>query len=603
MPFAELHSPALGVSLLKSTLEARGIRARIEYPTLEFGRAIGTSFYDAVSGGLPRTTALLGEWIFSHALRASSDDDVARYIGTYLADCTPAFVASVLEARARVSEFLDETLDRLLAREPLLVGFSSSFQQHVASLALARRLKARAPAIPIVFGGANCETDMGRETLRSFPFVDAVVSGEADDVIADLVADVMAGRPTAKLYGLDTEPRTDLDALPYPDFSDYFEACGDDADDALRLHFETSRGCWWGEKHHCTFCGLNGGNMAFRRKSPARAVAEIEHLATTYGVRKLSAADNILDLRYLDTVIPEIARRDLGLELFYEVKANLRRDQVRALRDAGVVRLQPGIESLSSNVLRLMRKGVSGLQNVRLLKWCRAYGIHPVWNALFGFPGEPRDEYLRMAQLIPLLTHLTPPEYVGAMRLDRFSPYFEDPLAFGISGIEPYPAYGEVYDLPAEAVRNLAYYFTFDEGSGAGRDLSYAHPFVAAVAEWRAVHERSELVAIDDGACLLVCDYRPVAVGAVTVLNERERAVLLACDDIGSLVQIHERLTAARNEDAARSLDDVIETLVARRLLVAEGDAYLSLVVDLRYAGGTFIKHLTSAQAVFSAPH
>ena len=56
--------------------------------------------------------------------------------------------------------------------------------------------------------------------------------------------------------------------------------------------------------------------------------------------------------------------------MFYEVKSNLRKEDVRQLREAGVVAIQPGIESLSDEVLRIMRKGVSALQNIQLLKGC-----------------------------------------------------------------------------------------------------------------------------------------------------------------------------------------------------------------------------------------
>lgn len=38
-------------------------------------------------------------------------------------------------------------------------------------------------------------------------------------------------------------------------------------------------------------------------------------------------------------------------------------------------RIQPGIESLSTPTLKLMEKGVSLLQNVRLLSWCAEIGI------------------------------------------------------------------------------------------------------------------------------------------------------------------------------------------------------------------------------------
>jgi hypothetical protein len=53
--------------------------------------------------------------------------------------------------------------------------------------------------------------------------------------------------------------------------------------------------------------------------------------------------------------------------------------------------LPPGIESLGTPILALMRKGITGLQNARLLKWCAESGIHVFWSVIYGFPGEPAE--------------------------------------------------------------------------------------------------------------------------------------------------------------------------------------------------------------------
>ena len=53
-----------------------------------------------------------------------------------------------------------------------------------------------------------------------------------------------------------------------------------------------------------------------------------------------------------------------------------------------------------------MRKGVSGLQNIQTLKWCVEIGLRPSWNYLWGFAGESRDDFERLAAMVPLLTHL-----------------------------------------------------------------------------------------------------------------------------------------------------------------------------------------------------
>src|SRR5262249_29657454 len=158
--------------------------------------------------------------------------------------------------------------------------------------------------------------------------------------------------------------------------------------DALRatmfLSFESARGCWWGEVAHCTFCGLNGATMAFRSKSAPRVLSEVLTLARKYRVLDLHAVDNILDHAYFEDLLPALAASGLDLSVFYEVKSNLKRHQLERLRDAGVDQIQPGIESLSTPILRLMRKGVTAWQNVRLLKWCAELGIDVLWNLLYG---------------------------------------------------------------------------------------------------------------------------------------------------------------------------------------------------------------------------
>ena len=284
---------------------------------------------------------------------------------------------------------------------------------------------------------------MGAEVIRQFPFVDAVVSGEGDLVFADLVERILAGDASIEMPGVYTRggrsfvspgdryawaPMVrDMDALPVPDYDEFFEQwelAHLDERERTTIQFETSRGCWWGERHHCTFCGLNGATMTYRSKSSQRALDELVALTDRYPGHPVSVVDNILDHRYFKDFMPALAARRLDLELFYEVKANLKKAQVRLLRDAGVRVIQPGIESFSTRVLDIMRKGERGLHNIQLLKWCKELGVTPVWNLLWGFPGEPPEEYRAMADLLPLLTHLAPPIFGHAHPARSLQPEF-----------------------------------------------------------------------------------------------------------------------------------------------------------------------------------
>ncbi|MCM2255031.1 MAG: RiPP maturation radical SAM C-methyltransferase, partial [Vicinamibacteria bacterium] len=490
-------------------------------------------------------------------------------------------------------------LAEILAAGPRLVGFTSIFQQHVASLALARRLKQASPATFVVFGGANCEGPMGAETVRQFPFVDAVVSGEADLVFPELVRRVLAGLDVSDLPGVVTPVSAAaviaagrfpgapavarLDDLPAPDYADFFEQFERSryaGEWQPSLFFESSRGCWWGERQHCTFCGLNGQSMAYRSKSPERAVSELAALAEQHPGSDVQVVDNILDLRYFETVLPELARRQLKVDLFYETKANLKKEQVRALRAAGITRIQPGIESLSDAVLKLMRKGVSGLHNVQLLKWCAELGVEPHWNVLWGFAGEPPAEYARMAAWVPRLTHLRPPTGFGTVRIDRFSPNFFDAEQLGFADLAPTLAYRLVFDLPPEALANLAYYFTY--GYQQPQDVDgYTRALARELRRWQRAAPAATLFTVPLDEALVVWDQRPASRVPLRVLGPIERALLAATDAAALPEPVAATLARAGHDLAPAEVEARLGALVAMGLVLRDGRRHLALPLPL----------------------
>src|SRR5262249_46480802 len=140
------------------------------------------------------------------------------------------------------------------------------------------------------------------------------------------------------------------------------------------LPYESSRGCWWGARQHCTFCGLNGETMAFRQKSPDRMIDGVKRLLARYPSQNIAMIDNILPHSYFRTVLPRLAEDPPAARIYYEIKSNLTLNQVELLRRAGVERAQPGIEALSSSLLQRMKKGVLARQNLALLRYGRAVG-------------------------------------------------------------------------------------------------------------------------------------------------------------------------------------------------------------------------------------
>lgn len=607
MPFGQVFSPSIGLSLLKSALAEEGIPVRVRYLSIRFAELIGQHFYYGLSAeSRPSIEHLAGEWIFSRSLfgeSAKGEEYVDAILRRQAASgstrpASPALIRRILQAREKVDDFLRWCLEDVLRERPALVGFTSMFQQHVASLALARLIKEARPETFVVLGGANCEDVMGEETLRQFSLVDAAVSGEGDRSFPELVRRVLARLPVGGIPGVlargdvDAESGrsrgssmvSDLDALPYPDYADYFEQF-----EASRfgrhwqptIYLETSRGCWWGEKNHCTFCGLNGGTMAFRSKSTRRAIDELATLAQRHPGCPIAATDNILDMSYFNGFVPAVSALPSRPALFYEVKANLKKEQVRMLRDAGIRSIQPGIESLSDGVLKLMRKGVTAIQNVQLLKWCKEFGVVPGWNLIWGFPGEPAEEYERMARLVPLISHLPPPKGHGMIRLDRFSPNFYDAARLGLTEVTPVPSYRHVYPLPPEALDNLAYFFTFQYREP--RDVtSYVRRLHDEVRAWQRQQEAGDLFSVDTGDSLLLWDLRCMSTGLLTTLRGADRTLYQACDgacDARSLAECVAR--EGHGRFAPDAVEQRLTPLVDRGLLLRDGSRYLALAIPL----------------------
>ena len=615
MPYTLLNQPSLALGLLKPALAEAGIPVASLYPCLEFAEEIGLDVYNFLFEA--KQEYLVGEWTFAGAafpdlppdpayldavLASSVSRGLQRRSGFGSADPREALWA----AREAATGFVDRLARRIVERRPRIVGCTSTFTQHCASLALLRAVRALDPGVVTVLGGANCEGEMGVATRRCFPWLDFVVSGDGDAAFPELCRKVLAaGReiPPGELpYGVISgdhpavtsgapAPRAsifELDRTPVPDFDDYFDALRASALAEYvhpALPVETSRGCWWGKKSHCTFCGLNGGNMDFRSKSPDRVVAELATLSGRYGLRKLNVVDNILDMGYIQNLLPRLSAGP-PYTWFFETKANLRREQVATIADAGIRRLQPGIESMHDEILQLVGKGTTAFQNVQLLKWGRELGVFITWNFLWDVPGERDEWYGEMAEWLPWISHLQPPG-VDRIQFHRFSPYHFRAESFGLS-LTPYPFYSYIYPLPPEDLKELAYYFQ-DAARRPAREELASRPHlkrvIAVLGAWRALwgqdgHRQDGpvpllLIEEEEPDRLQIRDTRPCAVAPVHVLEGAACQVYRACGQMQSLASLGSQCPGMSGAD----LEAAVADLVDRRLLLHRKGRLLALAL------------------------
>lgn len=605
MPFSTTRTPSIQLGLLQAIANRRGYPATSIYLNLALAAEIRWDAYEVLCDD---RTLLLGEWLFARAAFAERAPDAEAYLAEF-GDELDGYLTALgqdlvylANLRERVlPAFIDACVRKVDWSEFELVGFSSIFEQNCAALALARRLKAAYPQLITVFGGANFEDEMGVEYVRALPFIDYAVIGEGDEVFPSLLDCLAAGEDPGELAGIASRAEDDsvrfrgrapivrdLDALPEPDYENYFAAAaalempGEVRGKTISIPFETARGCWWGAKHHCTFCGLNGLGMSFRSKSPKRVLGEFDRLAERYAVYQLVAVDNILDLKYIDEVFAPLAAARRDYTFFYETKANLSHTQLKVLAQGGVWHLQPGIESLSTKVLRLMRKGTTGIQNVRLLKWGRYYSISVHWNVLLGFPGERPEDYSAQLKSMRLIPHLQPPESVGRIWLERYSPHYFEPES-GLENVRPEPAYAHVYPETIDADR-IAYFFAYEAPDAL--PMAVHEEMERYVEVWRQRWQSSEppfLVYQRGAGRLTVTDGR--GRGAARVLSYRELAARIyeCCTPTAHTVPaIARSLRDSHQMDVEQAaIEEAIEAFTADGLMLEEDGSYLSLAIPV----------------------
>ncbi|MEW1828171.1 RiPP maturation radical SAM C-methyltransferase [Streptomyces sp. NPDC088196] len=571
MPWASISTPSLALGILTKKIadtfpeiETETVYANIEFADWMYNQG-GYTAADFSFFSLQSYFMGCGDWVFSSALYGDTSWRVEEFTRKMTERISAEQLETCLRIHRAIPDFIDALARRIVAGGPDLVGATSTFQQNVASLALLRRIKELSPDTRTVMGGANCDGPQGEALHRNFAFVDFVVRGEAERAFTQLVAAELTDgadqqADVSRIPGL---CRRDGDAsvsnplsdsllapgeIPSPDYDAYFDRMRRSRVQSWYepvLVVEGARGCWWGEKHHCTFCGLNGSAMTFRSKSPHAYLEEILTLAERHRVLDFYAVDNILEMSYLDSVLAKIADAPFDLRIQYEVKSNMKLSQIAQLRVAGVVSVQPGIENFSTRVLKIMDKGVSGTLNVRFLRDAESNGLSVAWNYLYGFPGETQADYLPVIEQFPALHHLHP--YTGASRiaLERFSPYFDRP-ELGFADRRPHWQYQITYDLPQTELADLAYVFETDE---LGIESKVADRLLEALQEWSENYVHSRLSYVDLGDRIALVNSRPgFAWRSMTLDDPVEVELFHALHDPRSIDQLVRR--ASRHSDA-----------------------------------------------------
>jgi radical SAM superfamily enzyme YgiQ (UPF0313 family) len=237
---------------------------------------------------------------------------------------------------------------------------------------------------------------------------DAVIAGEGEVTLAELVQALDSGQPLRGVEGIvfrdaqkslvRTPTRAfirDLDALPFPAWElvdvERYRRIWRARHGYHSMNLVTTRGC----PYHCNWCAKPIYGQRYAVRSAESVVAEMAWLEKTYAPDHVAFADDIFGLRpgWVESFARHVARAQAALPFKCLSRADLLGEGVvAALARAGCRTVWIGAESGSQRVLDAMEKGTRVEQIHDAARRLHGAGIEVGFFLQFGYPGETRED-------------------------------------------------------------------------------------------------------------------------------------------------------------------------------------------------------------------
>lgn len=597
LPWAPLH-PSIQLGLLAETAHAlgertgAGIAVRTWHAFLPFVAALGPERYELLAtdgagtrvGNAATLLALTGDARPLAALLSRHERTTLARVGLgeeALAEIQAVVAGGLAQVAGAVAAEL---------RPGDVLGLSCVFNQLYPSLAVARFVSDRVPGVRVVLGGAEVQGDAAVAVLERFPFVSAVVRGRGERPFAALLgawqaADGADGEP-APLAGvvarsaggtdgtggtiLDGGAAFDPPGFGTPEYGEFFETWREvRLPDALMagVPVEASQGCSWGR---CDFCGTDDLVGCYRVRPAPSLGAEIERVVREHETLHVVFTDEALPPAVLRRALDGLDAAPWRDHLVFggQGRADVRREHLAQLAGRGLGLLQLGVESFSTPLLARLRKGVSGLENIRCLRWCVELGVEVDYNLILGHPEYDDDALDAMTALLPRLHHLPPPR-TSQFFVNRYAPLFREGRLAEL-GLATKPAEQTCADLFPALLGDfpfVALVLADPPVTPAGERLS------DAIVAWNEAWRPGLLHYLPFPRGLEVTDARGGRTRRIKLRGTLARA-LLACDDPID----REGLAAALPDEAPERVAAAARQLLELGLLVEEGGRLLGVV-------------------------
>jgi ribosomal peptide maturation radical SAM protein 1 len=597
MPWPLFNRPSIQLGTLKAYLETNGdwLMVNTKHPYLEVASILGTELYHWISQNVWVSEALYAPLLFPEQ-RKSSEALAKNYAKKADSNIKKSF--NFNDIHENLKSQLENWVSRCDWSRYKIIGFSVCFNSLLASLAAAKSIKKKHPHITIVFGGSLCAAAAGRSILDVFNFVDFVIQGEGEKGLLEL-CEFISGRhdklplnifsTTSDQHQFELVDQAvnhqlpSLDALPVPDYNDYFsdkKKWFPDKPFIPVLPVEFSRGCWWNK---CTFCNLNLQWFKYRYKKSSQMVDEIKALSTKYGCLDFTFTDNMIPPQESLHFFSQTNELNSDLSFFAEIRSLNEKKSIGDIfslyRRGGLSTIQVGIESLSNSLLKRMRKGTSVIENIATMRAAQEHSLELEGNLIIQFPGSTQSEVDETLENLDFVFSYSPLTS-AAFFLGHDSPVYISPKKFGIKAIVNHANNTKIFPREILGKLNL---IVHDYRGDRTVQKKIWHPVFSKIEKWQKYHEKRALSALhkpllyyrDGGDFLLI---RQELINGM-VLNHRlkgaSRQIYLFCTHIRTDNELFEEFPTIPQEKILTFLDD----LAQKRLIFSDNNRYLALAV------------------------
>jgi ribosomal peptide maturation radical SAM protein 1 len=577
-PGADHRCPSLHTGNLSSFARKHGFKAEALHLHLHAAAILGIPRYEEI---ISKPEINLCEALFASVLYGNDSRRLLDFIRRHLPNPEKLSV--------QIEKTMTEIYRTIDWSGCDLVGFSTDYQQVFSSILMASWIRRDHPHIRIFIDGISVAGELGVSVLRAFPFIDWCFDGEDEEGFLILLDSLRKRRHSFEnnvpgmIYrcgdDIITNPRRvleDLSGLPDPDYDDYFHLIEthpalEGVETFTYLPVESSRGC----RYRCSFCA-DGHYWAPLRNWPPKEVAEsIRRLSSRHSIASILLTDQMIDPDHAEELFSQIAATPRNFKISCDMRVGMPKRVLEAMRRAGVVEIQLGLEALDTKLLRKMRKGTRLVDNLQTMKLCEELGIRTdVSNIILGFPSEDQGDVDRSTKAVGYASAYMPPRRIINCILYEGSPLHADPKRFGIKGVDEAGEIGK--RLPKGIGDRLRLCIKNWSIRGVRPDYSR---FRRAFEKWRREYYdqigcgRRPLQYFDCGEFIQIEDRRG---NLRTIrLDGWMKDLYLFCDEAKSVNEIEGHFNGVDKTSIRRTL----RFLCTEKFIFEEDDVYLSLAV------------------------